>query len=97
MSQIIKRPLITEKTTRLSEELSKYVFVVDTHATKPQIKKAVEDYYHGVKVKKVNTMIMPSKPKGRFTRSGYQNGRSKIWKKAIITLKEGEIDFFEEI
>jgi len=97
MNQVLKKPLITEKSTRLSEELGQYVFVVDINASKPEIKKAVETYYDGVKVRKVNTMIMPSKPKGRFTRSGYQGGRSKIWKKAIITLKEGEIDFFEEI
>jgi len=97
MNQVLKRPLITEKSNRLAEELQQYVFVVDLHANKTEIKKAVEDYYTGVKVKKVNTMIMPSKPKGRFTQSGYQDGRSRVWKKAIISLKEGEIDFFEEI
>jgi large subunit ribosomal protein L23 len=42
-------------------------------------------------------MIMPSKPKGRYTQSGYIVGREKVWKKAIVTLKEGEIDFFSEI
>jgi large subunit ribosomal protein L23 len=42
-------------------------------------------------------MIVPSKPKGRHTRSGFVEGRSAVWKKAIITLKEGEIDFFSEI
>jgi large subunit ribosomal protein L23 len=42
-------------------------------------------------------MIMPSKPKGRYTQSGYVAGREKVWKKAIVTLKEGEIDFFSEI
>jgi large subunit ribosomal protein L23 len=42
-------------------------------------------------------MIVASKPKGRFTKSGFVDGRSRVWKKAIITLKEGEIDFFSEI
>lgn len=96
MSEILKKPLITEKLTRLQAE-GKYAFKVDKYATKPDIKKAVQERYPEVKVGKVNTMIMPSKPKGRFTQSGYIEGRAKIWKKAIVTLKEGEIDFFSEI
>ncbi|MFP8489401.1 50S ribosomal protein L23 [Gracilimonas sp. Q87] len=95
MSIIIK-PVITEKLSRLQEE-NKYTFEVAKNANKPEIKKAVEDAYPGVKVAKVNTAIMPSKPKGRYTRSGYQGGRTKVWKKAIVTIKEGEIDFFAEI
>ncbi|MDX1671189.1 MAG: 50S ribosomal protein L23 [Balneolaceae bacterium] len=96
MKRILEKPLITEKLSRLQQE-GKYAFKVNKHATKPEIKKAVEERYPTVKVKKVNTMIMPSKPKGRFTRSGYVPGRSKVWKKAIVTLSEGEIDFFSEI
>lgn len=96
MSVLIK-PLITEKLTRLQDEHGQYAFEVLKSATKPDIKKAVETRYPDVKVKKVNTIIMPSKPKGRFTKSGFVNGRSRVWKKAIITLKEGEIDFFSEI
>ncbi|HBQ61532.1 MAG TPA: 50S ribosomal protein L23 [Balneolaceae bacterium] len=95
MSVIIK-PVITEKLSRLQEE-NKYTFEVAKNATKPEIKKAVESIYPGIKVAKVNTAIMPSKPKGRYTRSGYQGGRTKVWKKAIVTIKEGEIDFFAEI
>ncbi|HET8864275.1 MAG TPA: 50S ribosomal protein L23 [Gracilimonas sp.] len=93
---IIVKPVITEKLSRLQEE-GKYTFEVAKNATKPEIKKAVEATYPGVKVAKVNTAIMPSKPKGRYTRSGYQAGRTKVWKKAIVTVKEGEIDFFAEI
>lgn len=96
MKQVLQKPLITEKLTRLQEE-GKYAFQVDKYATKADIKQAVLDRYPDVKVGKVNTMIMPSKPKGRFTRSGYVEGREKVWKKAIVTLKEGEIDFFSEI
>jgi len=95
MSVIIK-PVITEKLSRLQEQ-NKYTFEVVKNATKPEIKQAVEAVYPGVKVAKVNTAIMPSKPKGRYTRSGYQGGRTKVWKKAIVTIKEGEIDFFAEI
>ena len=96
MKDVLQKPLITEKLSLLQQE-GKYAFKVDKHATKPEIKKAVEERYPEVKVGKVNTMVMPSKPKGRFTRSGYVEGRSKVWKKAIVTLKEGEIDFFSEI
>lgn len=94
---IIIQPLITEKLTRIQEEDGKYAFKVVTSANKSQIKRAIEERYPEVKVKKVNTMIVPSKPKGRHTRSGFVEGRNAIWKKAIVTLKEGEIDFFSEI
>ncbi len=96
MSILIK-PLITEKLTRLQDEHQQYAFEVARKATKTDIKKAIEKKYPEVKVGRVNTMIVPSKPKGRFTKSGFVNGRSKTWKKAIISLKEGEIDFFSEI
>ena len=94
---ILIRPVITEKLSRIQEESGKVTFEDAQKANKPEIKAAVEATYPGVKVAKVNTMIMPSKPKGRFTRSGYQGGRTKTWKKAIVTLREGEIDFFEEV
>lgn len=81
MSVIIK-PVITEKLSRLQDE-GKYTFEVAKNATKPEIKDAVEAAYQGVKVGKVNTAIMPSKPKGRYTRSGYQAGRTKVWKKLL--------------
>ncbi len=94
---ILIQPLITEKLTRLQDVHQQYAFEVARDATKPQIKKAIEERYPDVKVSRVNTMIVPSKPKGRFTKSGFVKGRSRIWKKAIITLKEGEIDLFSEI
>lgn len=97
MSSIIIRPVITEKLSRLQEEAAKYTFEVAMDATKPAIKRAVEQLYPGVEVAKVNTLIMPSKPKGRYTKSGYQAGRTKNWKKAIVTVQKGEIDFFAEI
>lgn len=93
---ILQKPLITEKLSKLQME-GKYAFKVKRDATKPQIKKAVKERYPDVTVGKVNTMVMPSKPKGQFTRAGYIEGRAKVWKKAIVTLKEGEIDFFSEI
>ncbi|MDR9388487.1 MAG: 50S ribosomal protein L23 [Balneolaceae bacterium] len=94
---VLIHPLVTEKTTRLAQEGQKVVFKVTKDATKPQIREAIESTYTGVKVGKVNTMIMPSKPKGRFTRSGYVAGRTSPYKKAVVTLSEGEINIFEEI
>jgi large subunit ribosomal protein L23 len=94
---ILIRPVITEKLSRLQEEANKYTFEVKREANKTEIRKAVEAQYPGIKVGKINTMIMPSKPKGRYTRSGFQAGRTATWKKAIVTVTEGEIDFFEEI
>ena len=94
---ILIRPLITEKLSRIQDQEGKYTFEVHIGATKPEIKKAVEILYPGVKVAKINTLIMPSKPKGRYTRSGFQGGRTKTYKKAIVSVKAGSIDFFEEI
>ncbi len=83
--EIIIRPVITEKTNRLMEDYNKYTFEVDINASKSEIKRAVEELF-GVKVKKVNTMIVKPKKKrilGRFR----QYGRTKKWKKAIVTLE----------
>jgi large subunit ribosomal protein L23 len=98
MSNVILKPIVTEKVTALQEKLNRYAFEVDVKATKAEIKAAIEAAYPEITVVKVNTLVMPSKPKGRFTKSGYVSGRTKVRKKAIITLKSGqEIDFFSEI
>ena len=95
--QILKRPVITEKSEMLSEKASQFTFVVDKRAKKPEIKKAVEEVYD-VTVKSVNTSIIPAKEKMRSTRSGYVMGRKSSYKKAIITLADGEfIDFYGEL
>ena len=70
MSVLIK-PLITEKLTRLQDELQQYTFEVAKDANKKAIRKAVEEKYPDVKVSRVNTMIVASKPKGRFTKGGF--------------------------
>lgn len=95
---VLIRPLITEKMTDLQARLNQYGFEVDMHATKADIKKEILKMYPHVTVEKVNTTIVASKPKGRYTRSGFVSGRSKKWKKAIVTIGEGqEIDFYSEI
>ncbi|WP_367391154.1 50S ribosomal protein L23 [Lewinella sp. LCG006] len=94
---ILIKPLITEKAETLSEGLNKYSFVVAKGANKVEIRKAVQDMY-GVNVTSVNTAIMPGKAKNRTTKSGVLKGRVAAYKKAVVTLVEGEeIDFFGDI
>ena len=94
---IIKKPVITEKMTAISEKLNKFAFIVDKNTNKYQIKDAVEKLY-GVKVVAVNTMNYDGKKKSRYTKSGAIAGRRPAFKKAIVTLNEGEtIDFFSNI
>jgi large subunit ribosomal protein L23 len=94
---VIIRPVITEKTGRLGER-NQYVFEVQKDATKFQIRQSVKELYPDVTVTAVNTLIVASKPKSRFTRKGFLRGRSNVWKKAIVTLKQGDkIDLFSEV
>lgn len=94
---ILIKPLITEKSEMLSNDLNQYTFVVARNANKIQVKKAIEEMYN-VTVDSVNTVIMPAKVKVRSTKSGIVKGRKPSFKKAIVTLTEGEeIDFFGEI
>lgn len=94
---ILKRPIITEKMTRLGEKLNRYGFVVDRAANKIQIRAAVEKMY-GVTVKDVNTMVMPGRRRTRYTKTGMTRGQKSAYKKAIVTLNEGEtIDFYSNV
>lgn len=97
MKNIIK-PLVTEKMNRLTEQNSaRYGFVVRPDANKRTIKAEVEQLY-GVKVESVNTMRYAGKSKSRYTRAGQVKGRTAAFKKAIVTLKEGQtIDFYSNI
>lgn len=83
--------------TDLGEKLNRYGFIVDKKANKIQIKKAVEDFY-GVDVLAVNTINYSGKEKSRYTKGGVIGGRTSAYKKAIVTLAEGEtIDFYSNI
>ncbi len=83
--------------TDQGEEMNRYGFIVNKTANKIEIKRAVEELY-GVTVQSVNTMRYGGKAKSRFTKSGIITGKSKSYKKAIITLAEGEnIDFYSNI
>lgn len=94
---ILIRPIVTEKMTRLSEEGRHYAFEVRKDANKIEIRKAVEQRYPGVSIKKVRTMIVRGKNRRRFTRAGLIEGKERSYKKAIVTLADGEIDFFEDV
>lgn len=114
---IIIKPLISEKMTRLTEAAAepklnriqrhkgialkpaqnRYGFIVDKRANKIEIKNAVESFYN-VKVLDVNTMNYSGKNKSRYTKSGFLQGRTNAYKKAIVTLApDNTIDFYSNI
>jgi large subunit ribosomal protein L23 len=95
--EILLKPLVTEKMTEQSERFNRYGFIVDRNASKSQIKSAVENLYN-VEVNTVNTMIYGGKMKSRYTKSGVITGKTAGYKKAIVTLVEGDaIDFYSNI
>ncbi len=94
---ILIKPLVTEKMNEQSERYNRYGFIVEKKASKPQIKKAVEGLYD-VNVVTVNTMVYGGKVKSRYTKSGVITGKTAAFKKAIVTLAEGDsIDFYSNI
>ena len=94
MSNILIKPIITEKSTKLGDKFNRYAFKVDREANKLQIKKAIEVTYN-VKVEDVNTAVIPGKMKVRQTKKGVARGMKAAYKKAYVTLKEGEtIDLY---
>ncbi|MBR2167311.1 MAG: 50S ribosomal protein L23 [Paludibacteraceae bacterium] len=94
---IIIKPIVTEKMTAAGDKFNRYGFRVERTANKVQIKKAVEEMYN-VQVEDVNTLVVAPKNKQRWTKSGLLRGAQQAYKKAIVTLKEGEtIDFYSNI
>jgi large subunit ribosomal protein L23 len=91
--EVIRRPLITEKTTALKETQRSLCFEVHRDATKPEIKKAVETLF-GVKVQDIRVANVH----GKVKRQGRYMGRRPDWKKAYVVLKKGEkmIEFFDQ-
>ena len=95
---ILIKPIISEKSEILSADHRKYSFVVNKAANKIEIRKAVQEMFPDVNIESVNTINMPAKQKSRNTRSGILKGRITGYKKAIVTLAEGdEIDFFGDL
>ncbi len=97
MIDILIKPVVTEKMNDKGEALNQFGFIVDKNANKLQIRDAVEEMY-GVTVTDVNTMKYKGKKKSRFTKTGIITGRKNNYKKAIVTLANGEnIDFYSNI
>ena len=96
-TQILRKPLLTEKSNTLKTDRNIVCFEVDRHANKLQIKQAVEKMY-GVTVNEVRTMNFLGKVKVRNTKKGPVTGRVNKHKKAIVSLKQGDtIDFYSSI
>lgn len=94
---IILKPIVTEKMTSMTEKSGRVAFRVAANANKVQIKNEVEKLYK-VTVVAVNTINVHGKRKSRYTKAGLIEGRMPSYKKAIITLKEGDaIDFYSNI
>ena len=95
--ELLKKPILTEKASALTEKSNRFTFKVDHKANKLQIKQVIEKMY-GVNVLAINTMVVDGKVKSRNTKGGLVTGRSPKYKKAIVTLKDGEtIDYYANI
>ena len=94
---VLIRPLLTEKMTKISDKTHQVGFIVEKAASKTQIKSEIEKTYN-VEVVDINTALVRGKRKSRFTKAGFINGKKPNYKKAFVHLKEGQkIDFFESI
>ena len=93
---LIIKPIVTEKMTQQAELLNRYAFVVSKFANKIDIKKSVESLYN-VKVKSVKTMNYYGKTKTKFTKAGVEQGKRNSFKKAIVQIAEGKIDFYNNV
>ena len=96
-ADILIRPILSEKSNRMQEKSGIYTFRVARKANKLEIKKAVETFY-GVSVADVRTVVVPAKSKSRMTKAGVISGRKPGYKKALVTLAEGEaIDLYSAV
>ena len=94
LTEVLVKPILTEKANKQQEKLRTYAFKVDKRANKLEIKKAVEEFY-GVKVSDVNTAVAPGKNKTKQTKAGLVEGKRPSYKKAFVTVGEGEtIDLY---
>ena len=97
LSEVLIKPILTEKANAQQDKLHRYAFRVSKKANKLEIKKAVESFY-GVTVVAVNTTVVPGKNKSRFTKAGVISGQKPSYKKAFVTIAEGEtIDLYSNI
>lgn len=97
MNTILIAPILTEKSSRLTEEGRHYSFRVASGANKIQIRQAVQERYPDVQIKEVRTMVVRGKRRRQMTKRGLVQGRQSSYKKAVVTLVSGEIDFYESV
>jgi large subunit ribosomal protein L23 len=94
---ILRKPLVTEKYTALGEKHNQFGFICDKKATKVQIKAEIEKVYD-VQVDEIRTMVYAGKSKTRYSKKSFIHGKTRGFKKAVVTLKEGNtIDFYSNI
>lgn len=97
LQEVLVKPILTEKANAQQEKLRCYAFRVNKKANKLEIKKAIESFY-GVTVTNVNTTVAPGKNKTRYTKAGFIKGAKPSYKKAFVTVAEGEtIDLYANI
>ncbi len=97
LSEVLIKPILTEKANLQQDRLRKYAFKVNRKANKLEIKKAIEQFY-GVTVTDINTAVNPGKNKARQTKAGLVQGLKPSYKKAFVTVAEGEtIDLYANI
>ena len=97
LSDVLIKPVLTEKVNKQIEKNRSYTFIVDRKSNKLEIKKAIQEFY-GVTVTEVNTSVVPAKAKSRNTKSGVISGRKPSKKKDVVKVAEGEeIKLYGEI
>src|SRR5438034_8580028 len=97
LSDVLIKPILSEKANAQQDKLRRYSFKVAKKANKLEIKKAVEEFY-GVNVIDVNTNVVPGKNKTRFTKAGFISGQKSGYKKAIVTVAQGDtIDLYANV
>ena len=97
LSEVLIKPILTEKANGQQDTLRRYAFKVARKANKLEIKQAIEQFY-GVNVVDVNTSVVPGKNKTRHTKKGFVQGQKSAYKKALVTVAEGEnIDLYNAI
>lgn len=97
MSTILIAPILTEKSTRITEEGRHYAFRVAKTANKIEIRQAVLARYPDLDIKEVRTMIVRGKRRRQMTKRGLVKGQRPSYKKAIVTLRSGEIDLYDAV
>jgi large subunit ribosomal protein L23 len=97
LAEVLIKPIVTEKSNKLMDKSRIYAFRVNKRANKLEVKKAVESFY-GVSVVDVHTIVVPGKSKSRFTKAGFITGMKSPYKKAYVTIAEGDtIDLYGSI